>query len=55
MEKPGKWTNIVKSMKIEIHPPAEVSTCLQTLENYGFRCYKDDKHWSAIVAIKENN
>jgi len=54
LERLGNWINIVKSMKIEIHPPAEFSTCLQTLEKYGFRCYKDDKHPSAIVAIKDN-
>ena len=53
LEKPDKWINIVRMMKIEVHPPADLDICLQTLKKYGFRCYKDDKHWSAIVAIKD--
>jgi FkbM family methyltransferase len=52
LENPGKWINIVKSMKIEIHPPADITSCLQILKNYGFNCYKDDNHPMAIIAIK---
>ena len=53
LEKPDKWIEIVKSIKIEVHPPADLPTCFQTLKKHGFRCSKDDKHPMGIIAIRD--
>jgi len=51
-EHPENWINRIKSIKMEIHPPATFEWCFNILEKHGFQCSKDTIHPSAIVAIK---
>ena len=39
-------------MKIEVHAPYTREECLKDVEALGFTARPDDKHWSAIVAIR---
>lgn len=54
LEKPEKWIDRVKSMKIEIHPPATYDGCKEILERFSFSCSKDaDSTLPNIVAISK--
>lgn len=53
LEDPLKWIKRIKSMKIEIHKPANIDECMEILRKNNFRCYKDEHHPSCIVAIRE--
>jgi len=46
------WMDRVKSMKIEIHPPASIEACRNILDYHGFKCKNDDHHPSCLVAIR---
>lgn len=48
------WIKIVRSMKIEIHKPANIDDCMDILRKHGFECQKDTHHPSCIIAIKNN-
>ncbi len=52
LEDPSRWINRIKSMKIEIHKPANIDDCIEILKSYNFRCHKDNHHPSCIVAIR---
>jgi len=45
------WASCVRSMKIELHPPAEYSVCAAALHKAGFDCWKDDRHPRTLLAI----
>jgi FkbM family methyltransferase len=47
------WLNIVRMMNIEIHKNLFIESMIQVIEKYGFRVWKDDKHWSTIMAIRK--
>jgi len=49
---PRNWVNKIKSIKMEIHPPATFEWCFSVLEKNGFKCTKDTIHRSANVGIK---
>lgn len=51
-ENPDEWINLVSQIKMEIHPPATIEDMSKKLEKFGFRVSKDDKHPSAINAIR---
>ena len=55
LQHPENWIKNVKSMKIEIHKPANIDDCMKILEKHGFQCKKDDRHPSCIIAIRNSN
>ncbi|MDE1769750.1 MAG: FkbM family methyltransferase [Thaumarchaeota archaeon] len=52
LEDPSKWIKNIKSMKIEIHKPANIDDCMKILKRYNFSCTKDNHHPSCIIAIR---
>jgi len=47
------WLDAIRSLNMEVHADASVlDAMLKTLEGRGFRAWKDDHHWSAIMAVK---
>lgn len=46
------WMNRVRSMKIELHPPAEFEACRRVLTSHGFHCKRDRRHPNAIVSMR---
>jgi hypothetical protein len=48
------WTDRVDAMKIEIHPPATIESCATVLESRGFRCWRDERHWACLCAVKDD-
>jgi FkbM family methyltransferase len=52
LEDPSKWIKRIKSMKIEIHKPANIDECMEILKKYNFSCIKDNHHPSCIIAIR---
>lgn len=50
LEKPAKWMNLVKSMKIEIHEPANIDDCMKVLNQCGFQCNKNNEDPPCIIA-----
>jgi len=51
-ENPGQWINLVKQIKMEIHPPATIEEMSEKLEKFGFKVTKDNVHPYAINAIR---
>jgi FkbM family methyltransferase len=51
---PSKWIDDIKSMKVEIHKPANIDEIIEILKSYNFRCHKDDSHPACVVAIKKS-
>ena len=51
-ENPDEWINLVNQIKMEIHPPATIENMSKKLEKFGFQVSKDDKHPSAINAVR---
>ena len=47
---PKPWIGRVRSMKIELHPPADYATCERILTACGFRCRRDGDHPNCLVA-----
>ena len=50
LENPEKWISKIRSMKIEVHPPATIDWCIEILKKYDFKCSKDLIHPNAIIA-----
>jgi FkbM family methyltransferase len=48
-----EWTDRVRAMKVELHPPATYETCSRTLEARGFTCRPDGEHDSCLVAVRK--
>jgi FkbM family methyltransferase len=49
---PLDWADRVGSLKVELHPPAELDTARKRLEARGFRCRPDDRHPHCLVAVR---
>jgi FkbM family methyltransferase len=49
---PDAWIGRVRSMKIEIHPPATFDSLRGVLESNGFTCSRDSRHWDCLVAVR---
>lgn len=49
------WLNIVNALNIEMHLDNEVEIYdyIKILEDKGFKAWKDDKHWSSIIAVRK--
>ncbi|MEW6044185.1 MAG: FkbM family methyltransferase [Thermoproteota archaeon] len=53
LKRSGKWMERTKSMKIEIHPPADFEESKKILEDEGFKCEKDTSSTlPCIIAIR---
>jgi FkbM family methyltransferase len=53
LQNPEKWIKFVRSMKIEIHPPATFEECEEMLKRNGFSCTRDKlSTLPCIIAIK---
>lgn len=48
-----EWCYRVHSMKIEVHPPATLDSCRAALETRGFRCWRDERHWNCLCAVRD--
>jgi FkbM family methyltransferase len=48
------WLHIVNALNIEMHldEGEHIEPYLKILEKYGFKAWKDTKHWSSIMAVK---
>jgi len=53
LSEPMPWLERVQSLKIEVHPPAEMATLRSRLEEHGFRTWLDDQHAHCICAVRE--
>lgn len=51
--KPAAWMKRVRSLKVEVHPPAEVGACAEVLRAAGFSVRPDGSHPSGLVGIRE--
>lgn len=49
---PLDWADRVQSLKIELHPPAELDACRAALEGRGFSCGRDARHPHCLVAVR---
>jgi FkbM family methyltransferase len=49
----GPWCDRVRSMKVEIHAPYSVPTCLNDLGRQGFSCEVDASHPACVIARKK--
>lgn len=48
------WLDAVQSLNVEVHAASPVlNRLLATLERRGFRAWKDTRHWSAIMAVRQ--
>jgi FkbM family methyltransferase len=53
LEHPDRaWMQYVGSINMEIHDTDFFQSAIQILENEGFECKKDHRHWSAILAVR---
>ena len=49
---PLDWADRVRSMKVELHPPATMAAARAALEGAGFRCRADAQHPDCVVAVR---
>lgn len=47
-----EWAPQVGIIKVEVHPPATLHGCRLLLEEGGFRCQADSRHWSSLTAVR---
>lgn len=52
LDGPTDWLDNIHSMSVEIHNRADLSPYIRTLEDAGFRCWKDNRHWSCVSAVR---
>ena len=48
------WLLGVQTVKVEVHPPYDLESCLADLRAVGFRVRRDPRHWSAVVGIRDD-
>jgi FkbM family methyltransferase len=50
-----RWMDIVQAMNIEMHLDSEedIDNYIKIILNKGFDAWKDDKHWSSIIAVRK--
>ena len=46
------WLTLVATLKVEIHRPQDIEKYLNVFAAAGFITYKDDHHWSTVVAFR---
>lgn len=46
------WAGRVRSLKVEVHPPAILDTCRAVLEGGGFTCENDSRHPSCVSGVR---
>ncbi len=51
-----RWLQYVKAINIEMHldESEDINTYINILKAQGFNAWKDDKHWSSIMAVKNH-
>jgi FkbM family methyltransferase len=47
------WLDRVEEIKVEVHPPATMESCKSVLEQAGFECVKDGRHWACLTAKRK--
>jgi len=47
-----EWAEQVKTLAVEIHPPASLDWCTTRLADLGFRVRRSDRHPAAVVAVR---
>jgi FkbM family methyltransferase len=47
------WAMRVNSMKVEVHNKSCLDEEIALLEEAGFKCWEDHRHWSTILAVRE--
>lgn len=50
-----KWSDMVQSMKIEIHREGDMDVIMTKLQEAGYQCTACNLHWSTIVAVRNTN
>lgn len=50
----GRWVDLVRVLKCEIHPPYTVAEAVSDLTALGFEVAVDDHHFSCVVARRSN-
>lgn len=53
LDAPLDWAGRVRTMRIELHPPATYEAAAAALERQGFACRRDERHWNGIVAVRD--
>lgn len=51
LNSPCRWLEKVSALMVEYHS-GRYDELVQRLEQRGFRCRKDGKHWSALIAVR---
>jgi FkbM family methyltransferase len=51
-----QWLQYVKAINIEMHldKSKDINTYIDILKTQGFNAWKDQKHWSSIMAVKKS-
>jgi FkbM family methyltransferase len=47
------WAQRVRSIAVEVHEPYDVERCRHDLDALGFRTTIDDRHWAAVVGVRD--
>lgn len=47
------WAAHVRRIKVEVHDPYDVATCVADLERLGFRARSDERHWACAFGTRE--
>ncbi len=48
----ASWLDRIESLKVEVHPPATVSTCASVLVDRGFDVSVDERHGATVIATR---
>ncbi len=48
-----RWLAMVKMLNIEVHNPSRIEMILTVLKSRGFSTWKDNHHWSAVMAARD--
>lgn len=50
LDNPGTWIDGVRCLKVEIHEPYTVDTCMRILDGLGLSCELYTGHWACVIA-----
>lgn len=53
LESSPAWLDRVRSLKVEVHPPATIESISGLLRARGFRCWTDPHHWNCVCAVRD--
>ena len=48
-----EWAQRVRRIVVEVHEPYDVERCRRDLDALGFRTAIDDRHWAAVVGVRD--